>query len=259
MIRRRLLSARSVHPKAPSVVCLVWPIVLSLCFCAASAADPGTEFTFAGGQWPLFVPVRFGPRTYDFVLDTGCTGTILDFSLRTQLGEPTGKRKISSAGNPMAVDVFAAPDAFVGAFSLADCEEVMCGDLTGFARIVGRETHGVLGMDVLKRHVIQIDFDEGRIAFLDNEQAERGDWGQEFSITYNGMKMPQMKLAIGGRPEQDFIVDTGCETSGALAKDNFRLAVAEDGIKPADTSMFTATGTVKSRQTRVRSHKRRSV
>ena len=251
MIRRSLLCARSVHGGSRSGACLVLSIVSSLCVCTASAAGSSAEFTFAKGQSPLFVPVQWGTRTYDFVLDTGCTGTILDLSFRTQLGEPTGRRTISSVANPIATEIFAAPNAFVGSFNLADCGDVMCADLKGFARMVGRDVHGVLGMDVLKKHVIQIDFDEGRIAFLDNEQTEQRDWGLEFPITYNGMKMPQMRLAVGGRPELDFVVDTGCDTSGALAKDNFRLAVAKDGLKPVRTSMFAVAGTVKSRQVRV--------
>jgi hypothetical protein len=239
-------------------VCLVLSVVLSPCVHAASGTDPNrmqpdskAEFVFARGQWPLFIPVRFGPRTWDFMLDTGCTRTMFDLSFRPQLGRPKERRRTSGLGNPMVVQVFAAPRAFMGPFNLADCNEVACADLNGFAQITGRDVHGVLGMDVLRKHILQIDFDEGRIAFLDNEQGDPREWGLAFPITYSQMKMPQIRLAVGGQSEQDFVVDTGCETSGALAKDSFRLAVAKGRLKPVDTSMVAFAGVVKSGQVRI--------
>jgi predicted aspartyl protease len=238
-------------------VWLVLSIAWSSCVCAAVVTDPNqtqpdsrTEFTFARGQWPLLVPVRFEGCTYDFMLDTGCTGTMFDLAFRSELGEARRTLRASTTGKPATMQVFAAPRAFVGPFSLADCNEVVCTDLKSLASDLGRNVHGVLGMDILKRHVVRIDFDEGRIAFLDSEREDRRDWGQEVPITYNRMKLPQMKLAIGGQPEQDFVLDTGCDTSGAMAKDSFRLAVAQGRLKQVDTSMITVAGVVKSRQVR---------
>lgn len=243
--------------RGTSGICLVLSIVWSSSIWAGSVADPNrmqsdsrTEFAFARGQWPLFVAVQFGPRTCDFMLDTGCTGTIFDLAFRPQLGGPKGKRSISVAGKPAVVQVFAAPRAFIGPFNLADCNEVLCTNLSGLTQNLGREVHGVLGMDALRNHVVQIDFDEGRITFLEDGPGSRPDWGQELPITYNRMRLPQMKLAVGGRPEQDFIIDTGCDTSGAMIESSFRLAIAQDGLKPVDTSMVTFAGIVKSRQIR---------
>jgi hypothetical protein len=249
---------RSASTVGKSSVCFVLSILWGSCVCAASVVDsnqtqPGsrTELAFAQGRWPLFVPVRLGPRTYDFILDTGCTGTIFDLTFRSQLGEPKGKRRVSVAGKPAVMQVFAAPSAFIGPFNLADGSEVVCTSLSGLAPNLGREVRGILGMDVLKNHVIQIDFDEGRIAFLDDVPENQRDWGQAFPITYNRMKLPQMKLTVGGQPEQDFVIDTGCDADGTLEKDSFRRAVAQGSLKPVDTSSITVAGIVKSRQTRV--------
>jgi hypothetical protein len=175
---------------------------------------------------------------------------MFDLAFRPQLGEPKGTIKMSAHGKPVAVQVFAAPRAFIGPFDLADCNEVICVNLKDLAPDLEREVHGVLGMDVLRKHVVQIDFDEGRIAFLNNEQENRQDWGQEFPITYNRMRLPQIKLAVGDQPEQGFFLDTGCDASGAMAKDSFRLAVAQGKLKPVDTSMSTFGGVVKLRQVR---------
>jgi hypothetical protein len=65
------------------------------------------------------------------------------------------------------------------------------------------------------------------------------------------MKLPQMKLGVGDQPEQDFVLDTGCDVTGALAEDSFRRAVAHGGLKPVDTSSVTFAGIVQSRQIRI--------
>jgi len=239
-------------------VCLVPFIVLSSPVYAVLGDDLNqkelglrTEFTFVPGQWPLLVPVQFGSRACDFVLDTGCTGTMFDRSFRPQLGKVMGKRRVSGLGNSMTVQVFAAPRAFMGPFNLADCNQVVSADLKGLAEIVGREVPGVIGMDTLSKHILRIDFDKGRIAFLDDEQADRPDWGEELPITYNSMRMPQIRLAMSGWAAEDFVVDTGCETTGAFARDSFRRIVAQDHLKPADTAMAAMVGVVNSGQVRV--------
>lgn len=248
----------SICMSVRSRVCLVLSVIWSYCLYAASVTDPNqtqpdsrTEFAFAKDQRPLFVPVRFGPRTCDFILDTGSTFTMLDLAFRDQLGEPKGKqRAFTPLRKPVVMQVFAAPPVHVGPFNLADYNEVLCADLNRrLAKPLGREVHGILGVDFLKKHVVQIEFDEGRIAFLDNGQEDRRDWGQEFPITYRG-KVPQMRLSVGGQPEQDFGTDTGCSASGALTKDCFRLAVTQGHLKPVDTSMVTGAGVVRSRQVR---------
>ncbi len=239
-------------------VCLILFVALGPRVHAAPVPDPNqvqsdstTAFTFAPGQWPLFVPVRLGSRSYDFILDTGSTGTVLDLAFRAQLGEPQGEGKgFTPLGKPVVMQVFSPPPAYIGPFSLADCSAVRCADLNEhFAKPLGRDVHGILGMDFLKKHVLRIDFDEGRIVFLDDRQEDRQDWGQEFPITYT-RNVPQMPLSVGGWPEQAFVTDTGCGTGGALATDSFRLAVAQGRLRPVETAMVTATGVVKSREVR---------
>jgi hypothetical protein len=241
-------------------VCLVLFLVWSPCAFSASGADPnqaqlgaGTQFTFARGQWPLLVPIQFGPRTCDFILDTGSTGTVLDLTFRPQLGEPKGRQRASTpSGKPVVMQVFPAPFARVGAFNLRDCNEVVCADLNKrLAQPLGREVHGILGMSFLRKHVLQIDFDEGRITFLDSGDADRQDWGEEFPLTYRKNGVPQIKLSVGGQPEQEFGIDTGYDASGLMAKDSFRCAVAQGRLKPVNTSTVGLTGVVKSRQIRV--------
>lgn len=241
-------------------ICLVLFLFWSLCASSVSGADPnqaqlaaGTQFTFARGQYPLLVPVQFGPRTCAFILDTGSTGTMLDLALRSQLGEPRGKqRAFTAAGKPVVMQVFTAPSAYVGPFNLRDCNEVVCADLNKYlAPSLGREVHGILGMNFLKKHVIQIDFDEGRIVFLDNREGDRQGWGEEFPITYKKNEVPQIRLSVGGQPEQEFAIDTGYDASGLMTKDSFRRAVAKGRLKPVETSMVAFSGVVKSRQIRV--------
>jgi predicted aspartyl protease len=227
--------------------CLILVIASSSCLYAAA----GTEFGFERGEHPFFLPVRFGTQVYDFMLDTGASGTIFDASFRPQLGEPRGNVGASTSDSPILLQIFAAPRAFVGPFNLADCNEVATIDLHSLTPVLGRTIHGLLGMDLLKKHVLQIDFDRGRIAFLDGAPKEQQDWGQEFSMSYDSLGRPQVKAAIQGGPEIEFVIDTGYGGGGSLEKGLFDEVVSSGNLKTNEVLNATATGITKFRQARV--------
>lgn len=213
--------------------------------------DPRTEFSFDPNEGLVFLPVRFGPGAHDFIVDTGCSRTIFDLSFRPQLGAPGPMAGVTTFGGRAAVQVFVAPRAFVGPFNIADCNEVMGANLSGFSLAIGRDVRGLLGMDVLKSHVVRIDFDRGRIAFLDDVPERREDWGEAFPLTFNDSGIPQVRIDLGSAGEHGFAIDTGAAASGALAEDVFARVVAETGVQPTPTAALTAASTVESRQCRV--------
>ncbi|MBN1360749.1 MAG: PDZ domain-containing protein [Sedimentisphaerales bacterium] len=212
--------------------------------------DPRTEFSFDPNEGLIFVPVQFGPGAHDFIVDTGCSHTIFDLSFRPQLGAPGPMTGMSTLRGRAAVQVFVAPRAFVGPFNIADCNEVRCANLSRFTLSIGRDVPGVLGMDMLKSHVVRVDFDRGRMAFFDDVQQDRREWGEEFPLTYNDNGIPLVRLAVGDLGEHDFAIDTGYAASGTLAEDIFARVVAATGAQSAPTATLTAAGTVESRQCR---------
>jgi len=123
------------------------------------------EFTITEGETEgesaIFLPIRLRGKEYLFFLDTGCSHTIFDASLKPELGEAKRVTKGGTAGSPITLELFDAPEAFIGPFNLQDYGEVSCTDFEMLSLILGKKVNGAIGMNLLKKHVVQIDFDKG--------------------------------------------------------------------------------------------------
>jgi hypothetical protein len=111
----------------------------------------------------LLVPVTIGGRKVKFALDTGAVATVLDVSVARQLGPLTPSQKNYSADFP---EMFQLPEAIIDGSDLHLTGDVACLDLSGMRIASGHDIGGLIGMNFLKRHVIQVDFDRGWLRFL---------------------------------------------------------------------------------------------
>jgi len=208
------------------------------------------QFEIAGGDAPILVPVRMGMKDYTFLVDTGASITMLDKSLRKHLGLVQKSVKVRTHGNDVVLDMFDAPSAYLGPFGLQGIM-VMCADLNLLEQALGEEMSGVIGMNLLKSHVVQIDFDRGILEFDPNRPESLAEWGREYPITYN-MGIPQIKAKVNDEIELDFTLDTGSCSTGSLIKEVFNGILAKKPDTPISESLAaTAAGTMKSRDMRV--------
>ncbi len=99
----------------------------------------------------LRVPVRMFGQTNYFLVDTGTSATALDVRYRDLLGA----RVRQWDGR----DFYRCPQIAVGNTRLP-VNEVFCTDLKMLRMITGESCDGILGMAFLKRHVVQLDFDQ---------------------------------------------------------------------------------------------------
>ena len=76
------------------------------------------EFSIAQDGTPILLPVEFRGQQHWFVLDTGATMTMFDMSLKGQLGPVLRTQLGMTAGEPIEVEVFEGPEAFLGSFNL---------------------------------------------------------------------------------------------------------------------------------------------
>jgi hypothetical protein len=133
------------------------------------------EFRFDPEEGPIIVPVTIKGKSYPFMLDTGCSISLFDESLRPLLGPTLGEASGKTPDGPTPIIIVGAPAAYVGRQPFPQ---------GGFVAVHGvfrkvREDHGVkvwgaLGMDFLARHVVRIDFDRGRVALLRSAEATAG-------------------------------------------------------------------------------------
>lgn len=168
--------------------------VLLLCSCTTGhsiGAQQSNEVAInkdAGRGQLLFVMVRLEDgKELPFVVDTGTSVTLLDKSLESKLGKSVGKVSMGSWGKKEESPVYKAPKLLLGNTQLkisSGC--VVAHDFKQLSSDCGRPIWGLLGIDALEHHCIQVDFAAGKMRFLDGGQADKQAWGKAFPIVDNG-------------------------------------------------------------------------
>jgi len=181
------------------------------------------EFKIAKRGEPILLPVKFKGKEYSFMLETGCALSVFDISLKHELGEVKGIARTQTGGRgTIDVQLFDTPEAFLGPLNLRDDGQVICLDHRMFSLILGRELSGALGMNFLKKYVIQIDFDEGRLLFIQPTDSPDPDWGEELAITYGPQGRPYITGTVLGSIDVHFLIDTGMNYTGDLETKIFK-------------------------------------
>ncbi len=209
------------------------------------------EFTIAKAGDLILLPVRFKGKEYSFFLDTGCSHTVFDSSLKHELGDVKRIERGLTAGGRMAAELFDAPEAFLGPFNMQDCGEVFCSDLTMLSLIEGKRISGIIGMNFLRKNVVQIDFDKGVLSFLQPIRGQNPDWGEGLEINYHLLGWPHITGNIHNGIKVDFVIDTGNNSTGDLRGTIFKEIISKKKVRMWETLAATAAGTIRLRESRI--------
>ena len=210
------------------------------------------EFKIARGGDPILLPVTFKGEKYLFLLDTGFSLMVFDTSFKHELGDVKRIARMITFGNPIMVEVFSAPEALLGPLSLQDCNQVSCLDLKMVSLISGRKISGIIGMNFLRRYVVQIDFDKRTLSFLQPVDGRHSHWGKELMIDYDSLGLPHITENILDGIKVDFMIDTGAiGAAGALDSKIFEEILSKKEIKTSEELSATASGIVRSREARI--------
>lgn len=209
------------------------------------------EFKISKDGYPILLPVTFKGKEYLFVLDTGSSYTAFDISLKHELGEVKKVEKALTAGSHIVAEIFDAPEVFLGPFNLQDCGEVACLDLKMVSLVLGEKISGLLGMNFLKKYIVQIDYDNGTLLFLQPLQKRHSGWGNELSISYNSLGIPTITGNIYDSIKVDFRIDTGANSTGGLSSDIFDQILSEKKLKTSEILFATASGVIRKREIRL--------
>ena len=83
----------------------------------------------------------------------------------------------------------------------------------------------------MKKYLIQIDFDRGRLSFIQPINSPDPGWGEELAIAYGPYGLPYIKGTIIGNTDVLFLIDTGMNYTGDLENKIF-----EEIIKSRETT-----------------------
>lgn len=115
------------------------------------------------------VEVRIGDsdRILTFFIDTGFDVSVLDTATAGELGlSPAGVRTEAQPGGAVETGTLAACSLLIGQLEVPDVELTTV-PIASLAMMLGRPFHGIIGHDVLKRFVADIDYPAGRLRFAD--------------------------------------------------------------------------------------------
>jgi hypothetical protein len=162
------------------------------------------RFSVARGGSLLIVPIRLGGKEHPFVVDTGASRTTFDISL--PLGEPRGQVEFETGGEYVIHRTFDSPDARLGELPLRLPAPVPAMDLARFRKGSAQPFEGLLGMDVLRRHVVHVDFDRGELLILKSVPPGAGE---SVPIVWAPDDQPEVVANVAAEEQLRFLIDTG--------------------------------------------------
>ncbi len=194
----------------------------------------------AGRGGLIFVTLKLGSGDQlPFVVDTGAARTLMDRSFEPKLGTRLGTANVSHFADTYVGGVYAAPKLYLGDALLVTATNIWTYDFTNqLTSRAGKQIKGILGMDCLKHYCIQLDFEAGKLRFLDPDHLDIEKLGKSFPITFPRGGRPfihHCSLAGGAsaNPKMDSdrasgwsktrelpvtyaLIDTGCSYDGRV-------------------------------------------
>ena len=188
-----------------------------------------------GNEW--YLPLHLaGGEPLTFLVDTGSPVTIFDKSLEPQLGRRLGAMDMWNFGTKSEMGIFAAPRLYLGDTPLLiSGTNIETSDFRSLSAKAGQPIMGVLGMDCLRHYCLQLDFNAGKLRFLDPDHLDTTALGRAYPLVYNeevqsrwGFIRPLMPPgSLIGDDGHLLLVDSGYRNDGALDSGVLRRAIRQ--------------------------------
>jgi predicted aspartyl protease len=184
---------------------------------------------YAGGLVWLKVKFSGHDRQFNFVLDSGAGETVIDLATAQRLGMPLGRSvPVQGVLGPGAAYRVENVAGMVAGAPVP--KDVLAMDLRPVSEGCGRRIDGLLGLDFLRRHIVQIDYGRRTVRILQRGESEAAP-GEKLALAPRNDALC-VKVSVNGEDEW-MRVDTGCDSplqwviSGSRAK---RLGVPSIGV-----------------------------
>jgi hypothetical protein len=161
------------------------------------------RFPVARNGGALVIPVNIGGKERQFLVDTGCTNTVVDRSLLP--GRPLDIVDIHTADKDIQRGLYALPEASVAGIPLRP-DFVIGMDMERLREVFGQQIDGCIGMDFIGGHIVHINWDRGEMLFL---KSVPKDAGHGVPIAWAPGQRPEIEAWVTGDRKYPFIIDTG--------------------------------------------------
>src|SRR5579862_1234572 len=197
---------------------------LVLCSCASPPPRPPDVDMNpdAGRDGELLVNLRLeNGEEMPFIVDTGSPGTLFDKTLASKMGWrlPIGTVVVPVGGEAQKSGVYLEPKLYLGGTRLKTGSLCATYDFKQMSKDDGHPFMGILAMDCLKHYCIQLDFQAGKMRFLDSKRLDVTQLGKPYPLKfwlYTCLYTDHVGLAGGKRARS--LVDTGWNLDGSVEK-----------------------------------------
>jgi hypothetical protein len=232
--------------------CLFASALLLLCSCATTpppSAVTGrpelpptvTMNADAGRGGHLIISLRLeSGEELPFMVDTGSPMTILDKALEPKLGKCLATGTFRNVGTEYKAGRYATPKLYLGRTPLLTGSSVLASDyVEKMSSVTGHPLTGVLGMDCLQHYCLQLDFQAGKIRFLDSAHMKPAKLGQVFPLTLSRTHQnnaewvhPYIRhTSLVGGQDTNVLIDTGANADSYLEPGLFQREIREQRMR----------------------------
>ena len=141
----------------------------------------------AGRAGELLVNLRLeNGEEMPFILDTGSPGTLFDKTLASKLGWrlPIGNLNVPVGGEAQKSGVYLEPKLYLGTTRLKTGHLCATYDFKKMSKDDGYPIMGILAMDCLKHYCIQLDFQAGKMHFLNCKHLDVTQLGKPYPLKF---------------------------------------------------------------------------
>ena len=209
---RRTVSPCRLPVWSGGVACLLGLFVGTSTLLKEAAGGPRAgqviaEFEIAPDGDFIRLPVVVDQHEYRFLLSTGMTNSLIDDALRSKLDLKKMAVEVRGKRSTQMRERFGGFYATLGGIPLEFPAGVETGDYGALADKLDLDCQGEIGMDVLQRFIIQIDFDNAILRFLSSLPPSPGEAIRMTPLEGEG-GAPTVPGVLAGMPAQKFVVAT---------------------------------------------------
>ena len=177
-----------------------------------AASQPIDEVPFEMQHQHMFFQIKINnSRPLNFVFDTGAGMAVLNPKTAKELGlMTTGTLSVRGVGGAVTAPRYSSLSWSVGKINLR--ANAIGFPVEHLEHKIGKKIDGIIGADLLRRYVTQIDYDQKLLRFFNFEGFKYTGKGKKMRLKMMGTLSTcplTVQLPNGEKHTEDFLIDTG--------------------------------------------------
>lgn len=186
----------------------------------------------------VFISVKIsGSIPYTFLVDTGCSNTMLGKHLGHLAGKKIGDISVNTPLGKVREELRELPEIQLNQGVTLSLKDVIITDTSDESKVLGTRIDGILGYDVLQSFVVDLDSDRATVTLA--RRLSGIPPGDLVSIA-NKKGVPYIPVSIGHAKIRPMRLDTGCFGSINLGSDDSVELAKSGAIQPTVSDSFVS-------------------